>query len=338
MRLLWTLYLAFGYLVYAIVLLLVVGWKNLGAWEWTGLSGCPVVIYLIRFLTNTYFSYRIESLEASLKEYQSERATTIQKLKDATKYDTTLELLEKYGGERPKHRRNKSGQKEDTQKKDQAKDGGRPGVTSTGRTHMAPPPTANIQRPATSQGIPGMPPNQQRGPANFAPSFSPPPPSPSPNQPETTAEFAPNAGDMPPSFPQYPQYEFNPGPPRWYDRILDLMLGDDEMAPKNRIALICQNCRLINGQAPPGTKSLAEIGQWKCMSCHTMNGEMDEGKRILHEVLGQEPSDSTTDLDEQEGESEVSGAESAGSRAAGYQKPAATPLRRSSRNKSQMVP
>ena len=77
-----------------------------------------------------------------------------------------------------------------------------------------------------------------------------------------------------------------PGPPRWYDRLLDLMLGEDETVPKNRIVLICKSCRLVNGQAPPGTKSLAELGTWKCMSCGAMNGEMDEGRKIMREVLG----------------------------------------------------
>lgn len=40
---LWTLYLGFAYLVYAIVLLLVVGYKNLGAYEWTGVAGGPIL-------------------------------------------------------------------------------------------------------------------------------------------------------------------------------------------------------------------------------------------------------------------------------------------------------
>lgn len=39
---LWTLYLSFAYLVYAIVLVLVVGWQNMGQWEWTGMAGGPV--------------------------------------------------------------------------------------------------------------------------------------------------------------------------------------------------------------------------------------------------------------------------------------------------------
>lgn len=42
-RVLWTLYLSFAYLVYTIVLLLVIGYKNLGAYEWTGLVGGPVL-------------------------------------------------------------------------------------------------------------------------------------------------------------------------------------------------------------------------------------------------------------------------------------------------------
>ena len=42
-RVLCTLYLTFGYLVYAIVLVLVVGWKNMGAWEWSGVAGGPIL-------------------------------------------------------------------------------------------------------------------------------------------------------------------------------------------------------------------------------------------------------------------------------------------------------
>lgn len=42
-KVLWTLYLSFAYTVYAIVLLLVVGYNHLGAAEWTGLAGGPVL-------------------------------------------------------------------------------------------------------------------------------------------------------------------------------------------------------------------------------------------------------------------------------------------------------
>ncbi|KAI0203341.1 hypothetical protein F4808DRAFT_41232 [Astrocystis sublimbata] len=281
-KLLWTLYLAFAYLVYAIVLTLVVGWQNLGPWEWTGMAGGPVLIYAIRAAAKAYYSFRLDTLEARLKDRKAERAKTIQKLKDATKYDSTLELLEKYGesGERRNKAKNQKGANDGApaQENDGSRKKHRQSIDSShlvGRTHLPPPPTANIQRPSTASGVP---PNRQ---GQFPNSRLESIPS-SPHSPPIE-EFAPNAGAPSSS---YTQYETNPGPPRWYDRILDLMLGDDETAPKNRIVLICGKCRLVNGQAPPGVKNVAELGAWKCMGCGATNGEMDEGKKIIQEVLG----------------------------------------------------
>ncbi|KAI5860936.1 hypothetical protein GGS23DRAFT_577954 [Durotheca rogersii] len=288
-KVLWTLYLAFAYLVYAIVLTLVVGWQNLGAWEWTGMAGGPILIYLVRTFTNAYFSFRIESLEAYLKDYQTERTKTIQKLKDATKYDSTLELLEKYGGSGEKRARAKQAGEGDGGDGQLAKGAGKKKHQNTGpeatgaRTNIPPPPTANIARPPHVPS-PRTPQASHKPHTLQPPQHATPPELPS-------EEFAPNAGPLP---PVYSQYDVNPGPPHWYDRILDLMLGEDEMATKNRIVLICQKCRLVNGQAPPGTKTLADLGTWKCMSCGSLNGEMDEGRKIIHQVLGSKkpPSDS----------------------------------------------
>lgn len=232
-------------------------------------------IYLVRTLTNAYFSFRIDTLESRLKDQQAERAKTIQKLKDATKYDSTLELLEKYGGEKrnqPKQQGPGVDERDGEQKRGPGKKGRQSTGSSTpgGRTNLPPPPTANIQR-APQPPLVASPQQQSSYPI------------PRPHAPEQpTEEFAPNAGPLPPT---YAQYNMNSGPPHWYDRIMDLMLGEDEMAPKNRIVLICQNCRLVNGQAPPGTRTLAELGKWKCISCGTINGEVDEGKKIVREVL-----------------------------------------------------
>lgn len=71
---------------------------------------------------------------------------------------------------------------------------------------------------------------------------------------------------------------------RWYDRIFDLLLGDDETSAKNRMVLICKHCRLVNGQAPPGIKRVEDVGKWRCIACHKMNGEEDEGRRIVAEM------------------------------------------------------
>lgn len=273
-----TLYLSFAYVVYAIVLVLVVGWRNMGALEWTGTAGGPVLIYLVRTITTFIFDYRIDALNSKLKSQQTERAKTIQKLKEATRYDSTLELLEKYGGADNKSKKSKK-----TDDQDGPGDGvnapGKP-VRMPNRTNMPPPPTANIQRPPSS--APGTPQPAPRSAVGT--------PHMSPRQPEmeASAEFAPNAfdGKGPPPYMQYPPATMKSTESHWYDRIMDTLLGEDETAAKNRIVLICGRCRLVNGQAPPGTKSLSEVGSWKCMACGAVNGEMDEGKRIVQEVLG----------------------------------------------------
>ena len=50
--------------------------------------------------------------------------------------------------------------------------------------------------------------------------------------------------------------------PSWYDRLMDVIIGEDETSAKARYALICKNCRMVNGLAPPGTKDLAEMEVW----------------------------------------------------------------------------
>ncbi|GAB1312396.1 hypothetical protein MFIFM68171_02606 [Madurella fahalii] len=284
-KVLCTLYLGFAYLVYAIVLMLVVGWRKMGPLEWTGMASGPVLISLVRSVTTAFFDYRIESLNSRLKDQQTERAKTIQKLKEATKYDSTLELLEKYGGSENKQ---KKGQKKAEEVEGEAVEerahAKRRHVPQ--RTNVPPPPTANIQRPPTSG--PGTP--QPRPHGGFGTPSQPPPPPPMQRDMDTSAEFAPNAfdGKAPPPAMQYPPAAMAPPTEsHWYDRILDTLLGEDETAAKNRIVLICSRCKLVNGQAPPGTKTLSDLGMWKCMACGAANGEMDEGKRIVQEVLGE---------------------------------------------------
>ncbi|KAK0753659.1 hypothetical protein B0T18DRAFT_337442 [Schizothecium vesticola] len=284
-KVLCTLYLGFAYLVYAIVLMLVVGWRYMGPLEWTGMAGGPVVIYLVRTISTALFDYRINALNARLKVLQVERSKTIQKLKDATKYDSTLQLLEKYGDSenKPKRGKKKAGEEEDTDGEKKRVSAPKQGSAS-GRTGLPPPPTANIQRHPPSG--PGTPQPQQRVQSPFGTPAQPPPRS----DINASAEFAPNAfdGRAPAPAPQIHHAPASMAVPEhhWYDRILDTLLGEDETAAKNRIVMICGNCRLVNGQAPPGTKSLSDLGTWKCMACGASNGELDEGKRIVQEVLG----------------------------------------------------
>ncbi|CZR70067.1 uncharacterized protein PAC_19968 [Phialocephala subalpina] len=262
---LWTLYTSLAYLISVVVLFLAVGWKNLGALEYTALASSPVVIYLIRAAITVYYDYRTDSITSRLEEQQAERTKTIEKLKTATKYDSTQVLLEKYGGAPPKKPKTPAAPKAPKAPK------------QTGRMSMGPPPpTANIGRPEHIPSQPSTPQTIMRQP--------PPPqmlPSPVSPQQQPIAEFAPNAFSAPPQYAQ--GGDVNAGG-NWYDRILDLLMGEDETSPKNRVALICQNCRLVNGQAPPGTRTLAELGKWRCFGCGSMNGEEDEAAKVVKEI------------------------------------------------------
>lgn len=107
--------------------------------------------------------------------------------------------------------------------------------------------------------------------------ISPSPQSPSGPESAPSAEFAPNAFARAPSYPSAPSF----GDSRWYDRILDALLGEDETSSKNRFALICSKCRLVNGQAPPGAKSLEDVGIWRCSGCGAMNGKESEASKVV---------------------------------------------------------
>jgi hypothetical protein len=219
-----------------------------------------------------YYNYRIDTVTSRLEDQQAERTKTIEKLKAATKYNSTQELLEKYGGVPPKP------------KKSATPKPPKPTQNQSGRTSMGAPPTANIGRP---NHIPSQPSTPQPGTPQPIPNLIPQrmisPPI-SPQTPQSQAgppEFAPNAFSAPPQYAQ--PGEMNAGG-AWYDRVLDLLMGEDETLPRNRVALICQNCRLVNGQAPPGTKSFADLGKWKCFGCGTMNGEEDEAAKVVQEM------------------------------------------------------
>ncbi|TVY25729.1 Endoplasmic reticulum junction formation protein lunapark [Lachnellula hyalina] len=272
LKALWTLYASFAYLLCVIILFLVVGWKNWNYMEYTAIAGSPLFIYLIRQGINSYYKFRIDTATQRLEVQQAERAKTIDKLKAATKYNSTQELLEKYGGTpAPKPKKPKTSPKNPKVTQAQLQ------RTGTG----PPPPTANIQRPGQNQ----IPTSSQPSTPQHVPNMSPqsnitPYPVSLPGQPGPP-EFAPNAFT---SQSQYAQSGELGAEGHWYDRVLDLLMGEDETSPKNRTALICQDCRLVNGQAPPGTKSLTDLGKWRCFGCGAWNGEEDDAVKAVKEM------------------------------------------------------
>ncbi|KAK8249484.1 hypothetical protein IWZ00DRAFT_272735 [Phyllosticta capitalensis] len=282
-RVMWTLYSGFLYILVAVIMILVTGWRNWGPAEYTAVAGGPLIIYGVRQILNAYYEYRISNTQAYLDRLCKERDDTIEKLKEATKYNSTQQLLEKYGSVRNGPQNPPAG----PQRKPSGDQRPSSAGNLQGRTAAAPPPTANIPRNNLSPG-----PHPETRPHTSAELQKPLPPFPqgelqnpsgsgqqSPPQPPAAAfnaDFAPNA------FPA--QYAPEVREPAWYDRILDVLMGEDETSPKNRYALICTHCRLVNGQAPPGVKSLEDVGKWKCMGCSGWNGQENETQKLVNRL------------------------------------------------------
>lgn len=240
----------------------------------------PCRIYLVRTGASRFFEYRIAKTQQHLDGLEKQRGEKIEKLKAATKYNSTQQLLEKYGGESPRPSPSKGEEKRAPEPMRKPSTPQQP----VARTGLVPPPTANIRRPPfsdapapapappstppSSNNMPPPPYGMQGPPQNF-------PHPPSPQQPIKEPGFAPNA------FRRSSQYIEQS---HWYDRLLDVLLGEDETQPKNRVALLCSTCRLVNGQAPPGIKTLEELGHWRCGGCGAWNGEDSETTKVLADI------------------------------------------------------
>ena len=229
----------------------------------------------MRLGVDAYYNYRIAGTQSYLNDLYKQREAAIEKLKAATKYNSTQQLLDKYGGSSPKPSPSQA------EKRQSMGGQNKPAAPRGGRTGIAPPPTANIPgRQASS--VPSSPQITQ-----FQRTEPVTPVRPTSRQAGTaspTEEFAPNAFSAPLHPPPPAAPEYAPENPRWYDRILDVVLGEDETQPKNRIVLICKNCRLVNGQAPPGTRHLEEVGKWRCSECRTANGSESETSQMIRKV------------------------------------------------------
>lgn len=251
-------------------------------------------IYLIRLGLITYYNYRTSKSQARLDDLQKQRDVTIEQLKSATKYNTTQELLKKYGGApTPKSKPLGASERRSTSNQETLEN------PRGGKTGIPPPPTANISGKNghasfsnTLQQSTAKSPNSLGQPhPSFATTVAAPLQS-SSSPIHENAEFAPNA------FPSTVQYIQPSEGPKWYDRLMDVLLGEDESLPRNRIALICNQCRLVNGQAPPGVKGLENLGRWRCGGCGTMNGEEVEVKKIVANIEEETNSQERSNPDE----------------------------------------
>ncbi|KAF2673975.1 hypothetical protein BT63DRAFT_172506 [Microthyrium microscopicum] len=273
----WILYGGVTYILAFLILTLVTGWQNWGTTEYTTIAGGPVLLYGVRFLLNSWYNYRTSNSQAYLDSLQKERDETIEKLKQATKYNSTQKLLEKYGSA-------KAPEKTPDGKSQPARN-----HTSRhsvgGRTGLPPPPTANIPRAQSAQRIPelgalpALPPSSPLQPSSMSNSSGPGQALLKRSQPQE--EFAPNAFDGSPTVPDFSQVMPES---HWYDRILDALLGEDETQARNRLALVCKHCKVVNGLAPPGVKTPEQLGKWRCSSCSGWNGEEFDAAKLVKDA------------------------------------------------------
>ncbi|EXJ58396.1 hypothetical protein A1O7_05821 [Cladophialophora yegresii CBS 114405] len=298
---LWTLYTTLTYLLYTLLVVLVLGPQNWNPYHYAGLVGAPVLIYGIRKLIAALFDWRAGRQQAYLEHLQKQREQKIADLKKATKYDSTEELLRKYGGAPPSKTPSRQPQQGTKRKVNTPSD-----QPPQQRTGIAPPPTANIP----GRNMPTPLPHQSNG-KTSRPSTPPTPntssvmvdamaTSPTHITPDSPG-FAPNAfSEIPPQTSTTYQQT-----PHWYDRILDVLLGEDETAAKNRLVLLCSRCRLVNGQAPPGIRSPEELGRWRCSGCGAWNGVENEGMKVVKEITGASKPDSGEGWEKVPGPSEI---------------------------------
>ncbi|KAL8833529.1 MAG: hypothetical protein Q9170_004212 [Blastenia crenularia] len=240
------------------------------------------IIYLVRLAIKTAFNFRISKVQSQSDALQQQRDKTIEKLKAATRYNTTQELLQKYGGTPP----SKEKQSGSTLQEGNVKQTGSP-ASGQARTGFVPPPTANIPGRNGAVPLPGTPqqatprsrdPQARGSPLSAAAAIAP--------WQDPSSKLAPSAEFAPNAFASAPQYAQPGEGSKWYDRLMDVLLGEDETLPRNRLALICHQCKLVNGQAPPGVQRLEEVGKWRCSGCGFMNGEEKEETRLLKEIQG----------------------------------------------------
>ncbi|KAA8899019.1 hypothetical protein FN846DRAFT_191151 [Sphaerosporella brunnea] len=301
---LFTIYSVLGFILYIIVIVLVVGYQNVGLQEGSGLLVGPFAIYFVRKSLDLYYERRITSAETRLEDLQTQQRATIEKLKAATKFSTTQSLIEKYGGTSSGISQSVENQKtpslsaatsasESTGPQQRMPHQPQPQPQLSQLANTLTPDQMRVQQQLLAQQKAGIPPQYGQVQAQGQPPRGPQPPF----QQRLPQTLHMQGHTQPPS-QQHLQPE-EATAPRWYDRILDVVLGEDETSAKNRFALICKNCRMVNGLAPPGTRSLNEMDEWGCARCGTMNGaQKQRAIEVKHEEKESLLEPSLVDIDD----------------------------------------
>jgi endoplasmic reticulum junction formation protein lunapark len=206
-------------------------------------------VYGMRRSVKWWYTRRIEREIQEKEDVKTRLNEKIEELKEKSDYYNTQQLLERYD---PKSLPKSSGSER------------RRGHPNDPPLRYNVPEIENLGH--QSQSL------RQRGNPNLPLPPLPPPISPSafasapPPQPQNIPQFHPSAFSPPPS----PTLVDQPHSKTFLDRVLDLLVGEDENAADHRYALICRHCRAHNGLAPPGERG-DEVG-YLCGRCGGWNG------------------------------------------------------------------
>ncbi|ORY32080.1 hypothetical protein BCR39DRAFT_524090 [Naematelia encephala] len=212
-----------------------------------GIAAGPIFVHLLNRLLHLYFYRQRHSEESHLRKLLADQRKQVEEIKKITNYDSTRKLIERYdaGGGMPMPSTPPQG-------------GGPETPSPTGRRGKKGQvtPQGSPRAPGHLAGAGGTP---AQGPATPTPGPIPVPAGMTPDQ-AAALHFQMQAIQ-----PVLPTPE-----KRWYDRIVDAVLGDDpSQATVSKYALVCGECFRHNGLV--GSKYEWERMQWICPRCNHMN-------------------------------------------------------------------
>ncbi|KAK7205190.1 hypothetical protein BZA70DRAFT_279280 [Myxozyma melibiosi] len=226
----------------------------------------PVLIWLTRRLITAVYTRLLKREDSNLQVLRASQKAKIEELKSSMKYYTTKSLIDRFEAD----------SKTDSDSKKDAKTRGRSKQKDLPAAPVDPVP-AGEEFFDESQLLQQQELQQQL------------------NQMQYTSNLR-----------QLPATTYEPRDPKWYDRILDVIVGEDEMSPRNRYALLCSRCGTHNGLAPPGQEP-SEV-RYRCPVCGQWNPEKENAGDDDKEAL--EDEDAEEKIEESETVAEIKEADS----------------------------
>ncbi|KAG0269171.1 hypothetical protein DFQ27_004567 [Actinomortierella ambigua] len=228
----------------------------------------PVVIYLGRHVITVWYKRKKTNEENQLNLLRDSQRMKVEELKKKTAYYTTKTLLERYD---PTVRSSSSSSLRGPDGKAghlNGQPGHSGGMMDPGLRHRGGQPGM----PGNRMGAPSGPQQkQQQPPMGMSTGMQARPGQPGPGQPMHNGQpghmqppqlMAPQQGGGPPRMPYAPM----PPQKHWYDKIVDVIVGDE--GPDTKYALICGQCFTHNGLALPN--EIDDV-QYYCPNCNFFN-------------------------------------------------------------------